>query len=304
MAETEQKTPAPYIPPSQIAPEELAKAFQEDGIVEPSPAKPAEPVKTESPPAAPPAPKDEPALLRIARERDALRKQEEAARPYVEASKAFSPTELQRLAQARASGNPVAVLAAAGFTHAQYTQALLGEKVEPPPAEKPTGNPEFDALRQEIAALKAEREAERLNISRQQGIGKMKEILKGNAKFDLVNKTEEYEGVERVILDHIAQYGKPPGETFEETVLLGAEMYEAKLKKEAERWQKVLTGFQSSASTPPQKAPESQPSPGAESPRTLTNSNTSAPAAVRPVPKSREEVLAALIEGREADLDG
>jgi hypothetical protein len=34
----------------------------------------------------------------------------------------------------------------------------------------------------------------------------------------------------------------------------------------------------------------------------LTNANTTAPAAVRTVPKTREEIIAAIIEGRDEDL--
>lgn len=308
MADTEQKTEAPqqqsYVPPSKIDPAELAKAFQDEGLVE----KPASP-----PPVAPaagkaatqevakPAVSEEPLLLRIARERDAFRKESEPLKPYLEALKVLSPTEAQRLAQARASGNPVAALAALGFTHEQYTQTLLGEKPavasEKPTSEK-AGDPEVMTLKQELAALKAERESEKIQSSRTQMLGQMKDLLKNNAKFDLINKTGDIEGVERVLIQYHSAHGSLPGSTLEESVTLAAEMYESQLKKEADRWSKVLTGLQGNAPVSATKVPES-PSTGTAQTRTLTNSNTTAPAAVSAAPKTRAELLAAIIEGRD-----
>ena len=312
MADPEQKqTPAPYVAPSQVDPAELMKAFQEEGVVEkpapaPAPA-PTQTQKAEPPPAAPPAKtEDLPALLKIARERDAFRKEVEPLKPYVEALKVLSPTEAQRLAQARQSGDPVAALAALGFTHQQYTQKLLAmppedAKTEEPPKASPDLS-ELQTLKQEVAALKAEREQAQIQQSRAGLLAQMKTIVKDNPKFDLINKTEDVEGIERVLLQYHTQYGTLPGSTMEESVLLAAEMYEAQLKKEADRWQKVLTGFKEGAPVNPAKAPESPPSAGTVQTRTLTNANTSAPAAVRTVPKTREEIIAAIIEGRDEDL--
>lgn len=315
MADTEQKqTPVPFVPPSQVSPADLMKAFQDEGIVE----KPAEPApvagKTATEPAAqPPAPAPQkteelPALLKIAKERDAFRKEVEPLKPYMEALKVLSPTEAQRLAQARQSGDPVAALAALGFTHQQYTQKLLSLPPTPtqeegkPEETKEAPSAEIDTIKQELAALKAEREQARIQQSRAQVLAQMKSIVKDNPKFDLINKTEDVEGIERVLIQHHQQYGTLPGSTLEESVLLAAEMYEAQLKKEAERWQKVLTGFKESAPVSTTKAPESPPSTGTVQTRTLTNANTTAPAAVRTVPKTREEIIAAIIEGRDEDL--
>jgi len=300
---TEKKQPVPYVPPSQLSVEDLSKALAEDGVIEapPEPAKPAPPVAEK--PAEPAKPSDDlPALVKIAKEREAFRKEVDAAKPYLDTLKNFTPQEAQRLAQARAAGNPVAALAALGFTHAQYTNALLGEKETPSeaPAEKPSSD--IDTLRQEIAALKAERENERIAAGRKEGLAKMREILKGS-KFEMVNKLEAVESVEGVIMDYIRQYGKPPGDTFEESVMLAAEVADQRLRQEAEKWSKVLTPAANPAPTAPAKAPESQPSSGTVVTRTLTNSNTSAPAAVKSVPKTREEVIQALIEGREAELE-
>lgn len=296
--------PAPFVPPSQVSPAELMKAFQEDGVIE----APAETEKSvaETKAAPPPAPaktEDLPALVRIAREKDALRKEREQVEPHLGLLKQFSPVEAQRLAAARAAGDPVAALRAMGFDHETYTKALLNMKDEPKEAPKTEGNSELDNIRQELAALKAEREVEKVNAGRTQVLSKMREVLQASPKFEHINKLEEYESVNQILVNHYKEYGSLPGDTIEESFTLAAEVREAQLRKEAERWSKVLTGFKEGASTSPQKAPESPPSTGTVPTRTLTNANTSAPAAVRTVPKSRAELLAAIAEGRDDALE-
>jgi hypothetical protein len=311
--QNEQKTHTPFVPPSQVSPAELMKAFQDDGVIEP--AKEAAPavfsekaVVSEKVAAPQPAEKSDeelPALVRLAREKDALRKERERAEPHLGLLKQFSPTEAQRLAAARANGDPVAALAALGFSHEQYTNKLLNLKDDEAPAEPKKPASDVDALRQEIQALKAEREQERISGARTQMLGQMKTILKDSPKFDHINKLEDYEGVEKTLIQYHSQYGELPGATMEESVTLAAEMYESQLRKEAARWSKVLTGFKESASTPVQKAPESKPSAGTVPARTttLTNANTTAPAEVRTVPKTRAEIMAAIIEGRDDTLE-
>lgn len=307
MADTEKtEAPAEYLSPSQISPDVLLKAFQEDGIVEtppapaPAAAKPAEPA-----PAAPPPPANEPpALLKIAQEKAELRRMQEAVKPYAEVAKGLTPQQLMQLSRAVTSGDPVGALSALGFSHAQYTQKLVGaEPVAKEEAPK-SSDPVVETLKQEVERLRAEREAEKMQVTRQQTLQQMQSALKDDPKFRYINGLGDYEGVERVLINYYQQAGSLPGATFEESVKLAAEMYEADLQKQAERWSKVnqgLTPSASSAPVPPQRAPES-PSAGTVSPRTLTNSNTTAPAAVRPVPKSREEILAAIREGRDEDL--
>ena len=300
MADPVEKTDhLPYVPPSQVAPEELMKAFQDEGIVE-APAEAAKPAT----PAAPPAPqKDDevPALVKIAKARDALRKQQESVAPHLELLKAFSPQEAQRIAQARSSGDPVAALAALGFTHSQYTAKLLGEKPEESAVPEKNVAPEYDSPRQEIQALKAERENERVGVQRKEALGKMADILKDNPKFTTINSMKDYEGIEKVLIQYWTENGNTlPADTFEESVALAAEVHEANLRKEAERWRGVLTGFKEAAPVAA-KAPES-PRPGTESPRTLTNAMSTAPAAARTAPKSREELLERIVKGE--DLSG
>ncbi len=298
--EKKQTEPVTYVPPSRVDPAELMKAFQEEGIVEKPPAAEAKP-PAEPPKPPEPAKEDLPALLRIAKEKDAVRKAREEIAPHASMLKRFTPQQLQRLADAAASENPVAALAALGFTHSQYNAAVAGLKKTEEQPETSAPAPEVLTLKQELEALKQEREQEKLQASRQQFLAHTEKLLKDNPKFTHLSTLGEWQSVERVILQHIEETGTPPGETLDETVLLAAEVVEHRLKKEAERWRKVLTGFQTPASTQPPKASES-PQTGSETPRTLTNANTSAPAAVRAAPKTRAEILDMIARGE--DMSG
>lgn len=307
MSDPEKKdAPAPYLAPSQLDPAVLAKALQEDGVVEapPEPPTKVEAKVEEKPPEPKPAIAELPALARIAKERDAFRKEMEANKPHLEALRAIPPHTVSAIAKAIASGDPVSLLAAAGMTHAQYNARLLGAKeveVEEKEAAPSSGNKDIDLLKQELAALKQERDNEKLQVSRSQMLNQMKDILKDSPKFETINGLEDFEGVERVLIAYHNTHGSLPGETLKESVELAAELYEAQLKKEAERWSKVLTKGQSPASVP-SKAPES-PSSGTVASRTLTNANTSAPAVPRTVPKTRQEIIDALSSGNFADLE-
>jgi hypothetical protein len=276
-------------PPPEEKPAEAGKPATE-AVAKPPPATEVATSKTD----------DTPALVKIAKAKDALRKEREQVAPHLDMLKAFSPTEAQRMAQARAAGNPVALLAAAGFTHAQYNAAVAGLKDEPEATEKPTGNPEYDSLKQELAAIKAERDNERIQSSRSQFLSHTEKLLKDDPKYAHLSSLGEWQSVEAVILAHIREHGEPPGATLDESIQLAAEQVEYNLKKEAERWSGVLTKLRPGAVVT-QKAPES-PRPVPESPRTLTNAMSTAPAAARTAPKSREELLEAIARGD--DLSG
>ncbi len=312
MADTEQVAPPAaqtqpkeYVPLSRIDPAELAKAFEEDGVPM---EKPAAAVAAEVPKE---APKDEglPTLLRLAKERDTQRKLMErkeidAAKPYVEALKAIPPHTAQAIAKAIQAGDPVSLLAAAGMTHSQYNNRLLGnlEREEKGSAKEEPPN-EVAALKAEVEALRRDREAERLAGTRNQMLGQMKTILKDDPKFKTINGLGDYEGVEATLIRYHNQHGALPGNTLEESVQLAAELYEYELRQHAEKFRPYLTGESQPAVVTEKRAPESQPAAGMVANRTLTNANTTAPAVPRTIPKTRQEILQALIEGREDSLD-
>jgi len=316
VADSEQKPiPQNHKPLSSMDPNELAAAFERDEGVPPSTKTDAAPApavaKTDaaSPPAETKPQDDEPRLLKLAKDRDAQRKaaeqkELEQAKPYMDALKSLSPVEAASLARAKQMGDPVAALNALGFTHAQYTARLLGASPDEgqPQAkqEQPQQNPEVMTLKQRLEALERERESERIQVNRQQALTQMQHLLKNHPKFHHINGLGDYTGVERVILQYINENGRPPGDTFEESVRLAAELYEYDLKQQAAKWSKVLTPAQASAQTQQQKAPES-PSAGTVTPRTLTNAISTDPGAPRTVPKTRQELIAAFIEkGEEA----
>lgn len=310
---TTQEAPKPYQSPSERAksdPDGLAKALAEAGIkmeAEPKPDAPA-PAKDNpgegSPPddggAKAPEKKEEslPTLLRLAKDKDTQRKlmeqkEIEAAKPYVEALKVIPPHTASAIARAIAARDPNGLLMAAG----------LGAPVSGTTEVKPTeAAPENDisTLKSEIDALRRERDLERAQQTRAQTLGLMKETLKNNPKFQTINGLNDYEGVENILVKYHTQHGALPGDTFQESVELAAELYEYELRQQAERFRPYLTGSSQPAVIEEKKPPESV-STGNVTTRTLTNSNTSAPAAARPPPKTRQEIIEALKSGLELE---
>lgn len=313
MSDNQEKPAAPaapvaYVPPSQVSPAELMKALQEDGVIEATPAPTPEAPKAEvapapvEPPPAPPAKEDIPTLLKIAQERDAARKAAQA-KQAADPLSTIPPNIAKAVAQAIASGDPVSLLSAAGMTHAQYNARLLGieEKKEAPAESKENSlPPEIHTLREELNALRQERERERFEQGQRQALGMIRDVLTKDAEtFRFVNKAGDFDAVMAEINDHFARTGQLEGETFEQTVRLAAarrEAYYQEMRKILD-----LTDGVSSASVS-SKTPGT-PSPGTVSARTLTNSNTSAPAPVKQIPKTRDEILAAIISGQTDGLE-
>ena len=308
MSNPEPKEHVPFVQPSQIAPEELMKALQEDGVIEkPAVEKAAEitevVAKTEK---TEPLPKEElPALVRIAKEREALRREMDSAKPHLEALKAIPPHTVSAIAKAIASGDPVSLLAAAGMTHAQYNARLLGAKdpVKEETEEK-SANPEYDTLRQELAELKRERETEKINAARVTIFERMKGIL-SDEKYNEIDSQVDLEEIERIIYTFHGEHKTLPGETLEQSITMAADTYldqqkQAKAYREKTKWRKGLTKDQSPAPVA-SKVTES-PSAGTVTTRTLTNANTTAPAVPKTVSYTRQEALDAIANGTDDKL--
>lgn len=300
MADTEnQQTPKPYVPPSMRV-SELAEAFAAEGLVTPEAAQkvaeqekqaeapaPVEPPKAPEPVKA--EPEELPAIARIAKKQAEYRKEVEQNKPL-----------LDILARARNKQiSPADALAALGFTHSEYVDSVLA-KGNSAPAEAPAEReplPEVKQLKSEIEKLRAERDAEKATAARSQALEGIKGKLGKDDKFRHINALGEYERVEAVIIQHYNQYGELPGETFEESVSLAAEVVEKQLKSEAARWSKVLTTAEAPA-TIQSKPPEPSASAGqVTTPRVLNNSNTTAPST--PVKRllTKQERIQALAEG-------
>jgi hypothetical protein len=313
-----------------IDPAELAKAFAEDGVITPekaeeviqaqsqaaAPAKPAAPAKVEEKPGTE-KPKT---LLDLARDRDARRKADEAkgldaVRPVLEVAKDVDPNRLAAVVRAMKTGDMVGLLAAAGGTHSQYTSQLLGAK---DPAAKPAAAPaappsETETLKERIARLEQERTETQIANGRREYLGFIGTQIKDKPEFKALNATE---GAAEMIEQTLIQFWKENGESWpenvskEDLVTLAARDVEAKVAADIEAQEKRIAKYRgltpapASGAVPPQKkAPAEPPSPGNESPRTLTNDNTTAPAAVRPAPNSREAILDAIAKGDDAALE-
>lgn len=319
-------TPPPtFRSPSQIDPAELAKAFAEDGVI--TPEKAAEVAQTQTPPVKPAAKVDErPAekpktLLDLARDRDARRKEQEAkgldaARPVLEAAKDVDPNRLAAVVRAMKTGDMVGLLAAAGGTHSQYTSQLIGVK---DPAVKPATPPvdaksaEVDTLKERLAQLEAERLEAKVANGRREYIGFIGEQIKDKTEFKALNATEgAAELIEQTLIKFWEGNGRvwPEGVSREDLVTLAARDVEAQVaadiaaqEKRIAKYRGLTPALASGAVDPQKKAPAEPPSAGNDAPRTLTNANTAAPAAVRPAPNSREAILDAIARGDDAALE-
>lgn len=319
MAENAEAQPQKdYTPPSRMSPEalkEITAAFESEGVPvqkeenkQPSSAPTTQAQTQESKPEEKKSDDGLPTLLRLAKERDSQRKalelkEFESAKPYVEALKAIPPHQAQAIARAIQSGDPVSLIAAAGMTHSQYNARLLGmaDKAEGGEETKPVDK--VAELEAKLAAFEHAKEQERLQSSRQQMLGQMRDILKDNPKFKAINSLGDYEGVEQALIRYHSQYGQLPGNTLEESVTLAAELHEYELSQYAEKFRPLLTPGTQNAVVAETRAPDARPAPSIEGPRTLTNSNTTAPAVPKKAPKTRAEIMAAIIAGRDDELE-
>lgn len=297
------ETPAVAAPPAvettreQRFQEAFEAALKEEGVVAPTP----EPAKAAPPPVPPEvkpeAPKTEevPALVKIARQQAELRKEREQVEPYMKALSVIPADRVRVLTAALERRDPIAAMEAIGFTRAEYNNKLLdmppedlGKTPQPPPTK--SADPEMEELR----AFKRTYEAEQVKKQNEQLTEGVARVVKANPKFKLISAHDAFSEVLGILGQFAQENKRMPGDTFEESVAIAAEFVEKRYEAQAERWKKVLTPETQPTTVPEKKAPE-KPSPGPETPRTLTNSNTSAPAAVRPAPTSREEIIAALL---------
>lgn len=309
------QAPAPEARPSieSRLDEALSKAFKEEGLVKevittsafPSVEKEEKQAQAEKKEAPAPTPEAKPSveetrLAKLARENAALRKakQEQAQQPLAE----LNPGQAAALQKALASKDPASALAALGFTHSEYEEAVIQRK---PSAPAPVEDPDYKGLPPKVVAeLKETREKlaivekERAQYMRNTFLGQVKsQVEKIADKYPLVAKLDQVENIEAIMKNYWEATGKYLGDTFEESVEIAAEQIQADLQKEAERWRKVLTIEQQASNVPSTKAPESPPT-GSEKARTQQKPATvtsTPPPRVDPS-KAREERIAALLK--------
>lgn len=270
-----------------------------------SPPAPAAPPPAAEPAKPPPEP-EIPVLERIARREKALREERQQVAPYIDALKVLPPDRVQALTKALASRDPVSALASLGFSHAEYTNRLLDgatpgtppAKADPkaPPAPVAAIDPELKAEIEELRQFKQQYQAEKAQQAQKEVLTRVADVVKANPKFKYLAGLEDYQQVIDTVQKYYTETGKLPGDSFPESVVMAAEVVEARLAKMAEKFGKLLTPAPPPATVPAQKAPESHlPSAGSEVPRTLNNGLASTPAPVRPAPQTHEERIAALL---------
>jgi hypothetical protein len=310
---TTETTPAPEAPAAPPAApltreQQFEKALSEEltkeGLAAAPPpgsdTKPA-PIEAKPEPVAPPEP---PALAKLARQAAEFRKEKEAVAPYMEALKVLPTEKIMGLTQALKARDPVAILATLGFTAGDVKEHVLrmppeAAKAPSVPSEKEVPSEIMQRLEKAESMLQrvAEREEKERNEQLVSGVGK---IIKGNDKFQYLGAMESYSEVIGIIGQFHKEHGRLPADSFEESVTMAAEIVEGNLKAQAEKWRKVLTPAQAAAIVK-QVEPTERAATGTEH-RTLTNTNTTAPAAVRPTPKTREERIAALLADPQFDV--
>jgi hypothetical protein len=317
----DQQTPAPAAPSTPPPSREeafsaaFAEALKEEGLAngsgKPATEAVAEPPKVASEkagevpeaPANPPKEEEPPSdplkrsFEKLAKEKEALRKEADTIKPYMEMLKAIPPHSLQALARAAQSGDPMALLAAAGYSYADVAKRVVTGESTPPAPQKTEERP-AGALPPEVQGEIAELRAYVQRQQQQELMQRVKAAVPPSLKH--INGLEAHDLIVRYVNDFAARTGSPPGETFEESVAIAAEAVEAHLAREAQRWAKVLTPGQSPGTVPSEalRTPPQQPGQSVPVPKTPTNA-AAAPASAKPEPTTRDERLKALLNDPE-----
>lgn len=292
-APTTTNTPAPV----QSSAERMAAALAEV-------AAPAATVDTPTTPVvAQETPKSEPqmtTLERVAREKSALRAEQEKMKPFMEAAKTLTPDTIATINKARAAGNPITALQALGFSPQQVIQHLQAASAPKPEAKSEEKTlqlpPEIEAKLAKLDTMEKFMVEQQARTAQDQE----KQIMEGvrsslTDDFRLVKAMGAEAQVMKVIELFHAEHGTLPGEDFTSSVRMAAEEVEKQLSKEADRWKRVLTMSEPQPTVAPEVTGEQTSRGQVVTGKTLTNSNTGAPAPVQQKPQTREERIAALI---------
>jgi hypothetical protein len=228
---------------------------------------------------------------KLAIEKSEIRKQREELKAVSEQAKKFE--SLQRAVE---SGDPMALLSAAGMKWSQVVDAVLGGKgpQEDPKApvkqERPQANDELLAIKNELAAMKAER-------ARETVINKVSQAAKADTeRFKFVNHLNATGMAQGYLENYWQKTGELPipGD-LEGSIKIALEAVETNLRKQAEQFKPLLTSGTDIATVSP-KVAESTPKsavgePESQARKTLQNNLTgprSAPT-TRPEPRTPEE---------------
>lgn len=283
LAELEKKPETPPAPVEQVKPPEPPK--------EPEAPKPAETqAKTEEKKDSVEVPTNiKAAFDKLAQEKSAFRKEMDEAKPYLAGLKALSPVEVAALAKAKASGDPLAVLSAFGFSYTDVANRMVNLSTQKPKETEAKHEiaPEIEELRKELSELKAfraQQEQERM-------LSQISAQVKGRRHIEALG---EHKMVLGYLLDHIQRTGSPPGSTFEESVAIAADAVEQDLAAQAKRFA-ALSNPLTNDPPPVMKSEGTSVAPTGQGSSGKTVTNEMAQSRTEPTKKSREDILQGLL---------
>lgn len=214
---------------------------------------------------------------KLAAEKAAIR----AERQAMDAEKKYGPAG-ERAARAAAAGDTLGVLAAYGLKYETVAEQVV-TKATTPQSKPAEGNP----LEGRLERLERELQGERNMRARVEVTAKLQDVLKANdADFGLINEMGAHADVLHELEMYMAQHGgRPPGDTFEESVSIAAELVQDRFVKEKAKWSKLLekerdlTEAKKPAIVVPavEKSAESGPRVETRTVKTLSNSLASSP---------------------------
>lgn len=212
--------------------------------------------------------------------------------------------ENDEIRKAKASGSPVKVLMAHGWSYEDATKEVLGQPLsgqKEVTKEAPKVDPELSALKEEVAALRKERQEETYRgavATFRSGLVKAAEA--GGEKYELVRATESYDDAVQWVLAYHQKHGVLPGENeaqaMEEALAHIERREEERLLRPAVLTStKLRSRLQPAGEVPKPAAARPQATSAKSPPSSLSNSlaATAPPRTAPPEPTSREEYVAA-----------
>lgn len=241
---------------------------------------------------------------KLARANAQNRADEEKIKVYKETAKHLDPRQLQKLVDAMGSRDPVSLLAAAGFSHTEYSDAVVQGRKPATPVEKPKS--EVELLKAELASVKARLQNDDIQAGRQRTLKQLDEIAKADTALEYVTSVEG--GTQRaldVLEDYVRRNGPPldadgklDQEELKELYSLSLRHVDEQFKAEAEKWEKVLTKRRPASSMPVEPVEPVRATSERAAGRTLSNA-LSSPAPVRagkPQPRTDEDYIASAMQ--------
>lgn len=257
----------------------------------------------------------EPALRNLQTLAEQSRKNREE-RAQLEAQQARL-AEAELILRAKQSGDPIAVLTAAGFTVDQAMQKLWGavvqKRVKPgdprDTQEEVREDPKVKQLEEEVQQMRAFIQQRQREEAIQRLDGQFADTVKSQAdKFKFVGELGLAQEARAELEAYYAKFGGLPADTLEESIEIALETIEHRERQRAEKYRKLI-GAGGDLTAPGQAArqegaKEAAPGPQgiqARAAKTLTNSTAAAAPRSGPTnPKTPEDFQAAALAALES----